>query len=316
MNLRQLQQLVTLMETRNFHRAAAQLHMAQPPLSVSIRKLEEELGGSLFERSTTGLIPSPLAHAVIGDARAALFHADQCRLKAQEALQGLEGLLRLGFIGTATYRLLPQLIPQLRQAFPRVELDLREMTSLEILEGLHTQQLDMGFLRFPVLDAMGTEVIALEQDDFVLAVPNHSALAQAPGQQIALLQAADQDFIVYPQQRVPGLAALAALRCQLSGFAPRAVQEAMQVQTILGLVASGVGVALVAGVARQHAMPGVTCLALTDTPPQFCVGMAVAVASKRRNTLVSKVLQQVLAQHQNPAQRGRYGTASTSAISS
>lgn len=304
MNLRQLQQLVTLMETRNFHRAAALLHMAQPPLSVSIRRLEEELGGKLFERHNSGLIPSPMAHAIVRDARAALFHAEQCKLKAQEAMQGLEGLLRLGFIGTATYRLLPQLIPQLRESFPKIELELMEMTSLEILEGLRTQQLDLGFLRFPVLDALDAEVIPLERDDFVLAVPSASALARSPGQKVALSQAADQAFIVYPPQRVPSLAALATLRCQLSGFAPRVVQQAMQVQTILGLVASGVGVALVAGVARQHHMPGVTCLTLTDTPPEFAVGLAVAVG-KQRHPLVSNVLEQVLAHHQNEVRRVR-----------
>ena len=294
MNLRQLQQLVTLMETRNFHRAAAQLHMAQPPLSVSIHKLEAELGGKRFERTPSGLVPTPMAHTIAGDARAALFHAEQCKLKAREAVQGLEGLVRLGFIGTATYALLPQLIPQLRKAFPKIELELLEMTSLEILEGLRTQQLDLGFLRFPVLDALGAEVMELAQDDLVLAVPHTSALAQHT--QVPLHAAAGEDFISYTAQRVPSLAALVALRCQLSGFAPRVVQHAMQVQTILGLVASGVGVALVAGVARQHAMPGVTFLTLTDTPPQFRVGMAVA-AGNQRNPLVNNVLAQVLALH-------------------
>jgi DNA-binding transcriptional LysR family regulator len=303
MNLRQLQQMVTLVETRNFHRAAELLHMAQPPLSVSIRRLEEELGGKLFERSTGGLVPTPLAQAILGDARSALFHTEQCKLKAQEALQGLEGLLRMGFIGTATYQLLPALIPRLRQQFPKLELDLREMTSLEILEGLHTQQLDMGFLRFPVLDTLKADVIALERDDFVLAVPAHSPLAKTPGLRIPLSQVAKESFILYPQQRVPSLAVLAYMRCQLSRFTPHVVQEAMQVHTILSLVACGVGVALVAGVARHHPMPGVVCLELTDTPPEFCVGMAVAVASHRRNALVSKVLHHVLQHHQSQEMR-------------
>ena len=294
MNLRQLQQLLTLMETRNFHRAAEQLHMAQPPLSVSIRKLEEELGGALFERTPNGLVPTPMAYAIASDAKAALFHAEQCKARAREALEGLTGWLRLGFVGTATYALLPQLIPHLRDTYPKLELDLREMTSLEILEGLRAQQLDLGFLRYPVLDTMGAEVIPLEQDDFVLAVPKDSPLAQAKGLRIALKQAAEHPFILYPQQRVPSLRALATMRCQLSGFTPKVAQEAMQVQTILGLVASGVGVALVAGVARLHSMPGVVYLTLTDTPAQFRVGMAVAVAHSSRSALVSNVLNLVL----------------------
>lgn len=303
MNLRQLQQMVTLMETRNFHRAAALLHMAQPPLSVSIRRLEEELGGKLFERHSSGLIPTPMAKAIEGDARSALFHAEQCKLKAQEAMRGLEGLLRMGFIGTATYQLLPQLIPQLRQAFPKLKLDLREMTSLEILDGIQTQQLDIGFLRFPVLSSQDVDIIALERDDFVLAVPSQSPLAHSPGGCIALSQVAHESFILYAKSRVPSLAALAYTRCQLSGFSPKVEQEAMQVHTILSLVASGVGVALVAGVACRALMPGVTYLQLNDTPSEFCVGMAVAVPRNHRNALVSNVLAHVQKHHQTPEMR-------------
>lgn len=305
MNLRQLQQFVTLVETLNFHRAAEILHMAQPPLSVSIRRLEEELGGKLFTRTSSGVIPTPLAHTLLPDAHAAIHHAQQCKLKAQEALVGLGGLLRIGFIGTATYELLPRLIPELRCHFPQVEMELMEMTSLEILEGLRARHLDLGFLRFPVLDSKGLTMTPLERDDFVLAVPSQSALASAPEQRIDLAQAARENFILYPQQRVPSLCAMAHLRCQMSGFTPHVVQEAMQVHTILSLVASGIGVALVAGVAKQHAMPGVVCLELSDTPAQFCVGLAVAVASQQRLNLADRVLAHVLQHHQTAEMRER-----------
>lgn len=300
MNLRQLQQLVTLMETKNFHRAAALLHMAQPPLSVSIKRLEEELGGKLFERHASGLIPTPMANAIVSDAHSALFHAEQCKLKAQEAMRGLAGLLRMGFIGTATYQLLPQLIPPLRQAFPKLELDLREMTSLEILEGIQSQQIDMGFLRFPILSEQDVDIVPLVRDDFVVAVPSSSNWAAVPNQRIALSQLSKEPFILYPKSRVPSLAALAYTRCQLSGFSPHIAQEAMQVHTILSLVASCVGVALVAGVARQALMPGVTYLQLTDTPQEFCVGMALAVPRNRRNAVVDNVMDYVLQHYQTP----------------
>ncbi|MVW78807.1 LysR family transcriptional regulator [Bordetella sp. 02P26C-1] len=315
MDLRQLQRFVTLMETRNFHRAAALLHMAQPPLSVSIRRLEDTLGGKLFERHPSGLIPTPMAHAILRDARIALFHAEQCRLKAQETLHGLQGQLRMGFIGSATYKLLPQLIPALRHTFPKLELDLLEMTSLEILEGIRSQHVDMGFLRFPVGDVPEVEVIPLERDDFVLAVPSNSPLTEGGRTQLALSEVAQQPFILYPKSRVPGLAALAATRCQLSGFAPRVVQEAMQVHTILSLVASGVGVALVAGVAQHVQFPGVTYLTLTDTPAEFCVGMALAVPHSRRSAIVNNVLEYVQLHHQVPEmQQYALRTANSSSV--
>jgi DNA-binding transcriptional LysR family regulator len=305
MNLRQLQQFVTLMETRNFHRAAALLHMAQPPLSVSIRRLEEELGGKLFERHASGLIPTSIAQSIEGDARTALFHAEQCKIKAQEAMRGLQGLLRIGFIVTATHKLLPQLIPGLREAFPKIQLDLCEMTSLEISNSIQAQQIDIGFLRFPILGVQEIDVFPLERDDFVLAVPSDNRYAKTSNKCIPLSLMADDSFILYPTSRVPSLAGLAYIRCQLSGFSPHVVQEAMQVPTILSLVASGCGVALVAGVARQATTPGVAYLELSDTPPEFCIGMGVAVPRNHRSVMVSRVLHYVLKNHQTPEMQKR-----------
>lgn len=274
MNLRQLRQFITLAETGNFHRAAEQLHMAQPPLSISIRKLEEELGSPLFERTTTGVMLTPAGKAMEQDARQALLHAEQCRQAVLDSREGEGGVLRLGIIGSATYVLLPQLIPSLRRSHPKIVLELTEATSAEILEGLLSRRFDAGLLRYPVLDPTGFDLRPLDRDDFVLAVPERSALARSEA--IALSEAAHEPFVMYPQAKVPGLAALAMMRCQYSGFAPRVAQEAMQVQTILSLVATGLGVALVAGVAR-HVMPrGVRYLRLTDNPPGFHVGIALA----------------------------------------
>lgn len=274
MNLRQLSQFVALAETGNFHRAAERLHMAQPPLSVSIRKLEDELGSALFERTTTGVVLTPAGQAMLADARLALLHAQQCRQAVQDAREGTGGLLRLGIIGSATYALLPRLIPSLRARYPQITLELTEATSSEILEGLMSRRFDAGLLRYPVLDPSGFELLALDRDDFVLAVAESSPLAQRDA--IALREAAREPFIMYPRHKVPGLSALAMMRCQLSGFAPQVAQEAMQVQTVMSLVASGLGVALVAGVAQQMVPPGVKCLLLTDNPPGFHVGIALA----------------------------------------
>lgn len=286
MNLRQLQQFVALAETGNFHRAAERLHMAQPPLSVSIRKLEEELGSRLFERTTSGVVLTPMGEAMLHDARCALFHAQQCRQAVQDARAGEGGLLRLGIIGSATYALLPQLIPSLRTRYPNMELELTEATSSEILEGLASRRFDAGLVRYPLLDPSGFELLPLDRDDFVLAVAETSPLAQRDA--IALTDAAHEPFIMYPQHKVPGLSALAMMRCQFSGFAPRVSQEAMQVQTIMSLVASGLGVGLVAGVARLVVPPGVKCLALTDNPPGFQLSIALARRAGETSMIVTR----------------------------
>ena len=292
MNLRQLRQFVTLAETGNFHRAAEMLHMAQPPLSVSIRKLEEEMGEALFERRSTGVFLTTVGEAMLADARLTLFHAEQCRQAVMDARQGQGGLLRMGIIGSATYALLPELIPSLRERFPKIELELTEATSSEILDGLVSRRFDVGFVRYPVLHPAPFELLPMDRDDFVLAVSEHSPLAAHDA--IALSDAARQPFIMYPQDKVPGLSTLALMRCQLSGFTPRVAQEAMQVQTIMSLVASGLGVGLVAGVARLVMPRGVKCLALTDNPPGFHVGIALARLQVNTSRLVERFTEHAL----------------------
>ena len=292
MNLRQLRQFVTLAETGNFHRAAEMLHMAQPPLSVSIRKLEEEMGEALFERRSTGVFLTTVGEAMLADARPTLFHAEQCRQAVMDARQGQGGLLRMGIIGSATYALLPELIPSLRERFPKIELELTEATSSEILDGLVSRRFDVGFVRYPVLHPAPFELLPMDRDDFVLAVSEHSPLAAHDA--IALSDAARQPFIMYPQHKVPGLSTLALMRCQLSGFTPHVAQEAMQVQTIMSLVASGLGVGLVAGVARLVMPRGVKCLALTDNPPGFHVGIALARLQGNTSRLVERFTEHAL----------------------
>lgn len=292
MNLRQLRQFVTLAEAGNFHRAAELLCMAQPPLSVSMRKLEEELGSRLFERHSTGVRLTPAGEAMLADARLALFHAERCRQAVADAREGQGGVLRLGIIGSATYALLPELIPSLRQRYPKITLELTEATSSEILDGLVSRRFDVGLVRYPVLDPSPFELLPLDRDDFVLAVSVHSLLAARDA--IALSEAAHEPFVMYPQDKVPSLSALAMMRCQFSGFAPRVAQEAMQVQTIMSLVASGLGVGLVAGVSRLVMPPGVKCLALTDNPPGFHVGIALARLAGSTSRLVERFTEHAL----------------------
>jgi DNA-binding transcriptional LysR family regulator len=285
MNLRQLAQFVDLAETGNFHRTAERLHMAQPPLSVSIRKLEDELGGALFDRTPAGVVLTAAGQAMLADARQALAHAAQCRQRVTAALHGLGGLLRVVFIGTATYSLLPRLIPSFRAHYPKIELELTESTTQAALDGLAAGRLDVGLVRYPVLTPGDCEFTVLERDEFMLAVPGNSPLARRSA--IALSAVAQEPFILYEQARVPGLFALAMLRCQHSGFSPRVAQQAMQVATILSLVESGLGLALVAGVARHQMRRGVKLLRLTDTPADARLDMALATRPDHGNQLVS-----------------------------
>ncbi|WP_454766777.1 LysR family transcriptional regulator [Cupriavidus campinensis] len=274
MDLRQLRQFVVLAETGNFHRAAERLHMAQPPLSISIRKLEDSLGTPLFARTTRGVRLTQAGEAALADARRALFHAEQARAAALSAAHGERGALRVGFVGSATYALLPRLIPAFRAAHPGIELILHESTSASILDRLERGQLDAGLVRFPILSSGPYTLTPLEDDAFVAAVPAESRFASHDA--IALKALAGEPFIMHPSADVPNLQAVAMLLCQQAGFVPRVAQEAVQVQTIVSLVESGLGVALVPGVAARYTNRRVRFLRLSSPRPAARIGIALA----------------------------------------
>ena len=274
MDLRQLQQFVVLAETGNFHRAAERLHMAQPPLSISMRKLEASLGTPLFVRTTRGVRLTQAGEAALNDARRALFHAGQARAAALSAAHGERGALRIGFVGSATYALLPRLIPAFRTAHPGIDLILHESTSASILDRIEHGQLDAGLVRFPILSSGPYTLTPLETDTFVAAVPADGRFAGY--ESIALKALADEPFIMHPHADVPNLQAVAMLLCQQAGFVPRIAQEAVQVQTIVSLVESGLGVALVPGVAARYTNRRVRFLRLSSPRPAARIGIALA----------------------------------------
>jgi len=288
MDLRQLQQFVALAETGNFHRAAERLHMAQPPLSIAIRKLEEQLGTALFVRTPRGVRLTQAGEAALQDARRALFHASQARAAAIAAGQGERGALRIGFVGSATYALLPKLIPAFRAAHPGIELVLHESTTASILDRLEKHQLDAGLVRFPILGSGGYSLTPLESDVFVAAVPADSPHARkAP---IALKALAAEPFIMYPAADVPNLHAVAMMLCQQAGFVPRITQEAVQVQTVVSLVESGLGVALVPSVAARYANRRVRFLPLSSPRPAGRIGIALAARADEGDRQVQRFL--------------------------
>ncbi|HYG44641.1 MAG TPA: LysR family transcriptional regulator [Bordetella sp.] len=274
MELRQLKQLLVLSETLNFHRAAERLHMAQPPLSTAIKKLEEELGVQLFERLPAGLKATPAGAVVLRYARTTLFYADEVRRAAKEGAAGEQGELRVGFVGSSTYGLMPRILPAFRRAYPRVDLIIEESTTAELLRRLGEHSLDVALVRFPVLEPSSARLVLLQHDHLVLAVPTDSPYAARD--EIALEELAQEPFIGYSRTHVPAMHALVLYAFQTAGVQPRITQEAIQVQTILSLVESGLGVALVPAVARRNA-GSVALVKVTGLAEIIKVGIALAV---------------------------------------
>lgn len=273
MNLRRIEHFVVLAETLNFRRAAERLHIAQPPLSVSIRKLEVELGTNLFVRSANGVTLTPSGHAVLPEARRLLFHCSQFTQMAACAADGTSGSLRVGFVGSTTFGMLQKLVPLFRNEYPGVELILRESTSARIVRMVDDATLDIGLVRTPLLENPKARMIPLESDTFIAAMPRGNPLAEKP--QLSLGDFGNESFIIYSRLEGAGLHSAAMLACQLAGFLPHVAQEAAQIQTMLSLVESGLGVALVPSVAQRFASESIVYRTLVDCPAAAAIGLAL-----------------------------------------
>ena len=284
MDLRQLQQFVAVAEARSFRAAAERLFMAQPPLSVALRKLEDEVGTPLFERSARGVKLTVAGESALVVARRCLADAEEVVLAARTAADGKRGELSIGFTGSATFGLLPHTIRNFRQGFPGIRLRLQEMTNAELLSMVQVGQLDVGFVRIPASRPPEVQFEVLEKDVFCVALPPDHPLAKKSA--IALRDLADQEFIGYVPSAVGGLHAACSALLQAADVAPRITQEVVQVATAIGLVGSGIGVALVPAANTKYYAANVEYRRVRDLPKSACIGIALAYRPENANPAV------------------------------
>lgn len=279
MDLRQLRHFVTLAQTLNYRQAAELLHMSQPPLSQSIRKLEDDLGVQLFERDRRGTVLSGAGRAALESAKLALYHARQVQAVSQATASGELGRLHIGFIGSATFSLIPRLVQAFRAAYPAIDLVLTESTTREICAQVASGDFDAGLLRYPVTQATDLSITLVEPDRLIAALPAGNPLLIKD--QLQLIDLADQPFVNYRPSEVPGLHALVVLACQNAGFMPQIKQHAVQAQTLVSLVGAGLGVALVPAVVAKASTPGVVFRELADAQNLPQIGIALALNQRQ-----------------------------------
>lgn len=246
--------------------------MSQPPLTVAIRKLESDLGAELFDRDPRGLRLTAAGIAALPAARAVIVQTELVREFARQGAQGLRGRLAVGFIGSAVSELLPRIVTPFRAAFPAVTLALEEMNSVDIMNAIEERSIDVGLVRLPLINTARALVETIERDTLIAALPV-SDLAGGV-RKIPLASLADRPFIFYSPVSV--LNSAIRLACHRAGFTPNIAQEAIQVQTILGLVQAGLGVALVPSRIGRFAPDGVRLVALAE-PIHIESGIAIAV---------------------------------------
>ena len=279
MELRQLSQFVAVAEMQSFSRAAERLSMAQPPLSVAIRKLEDEIGVLLFDRGARGVRLTDAGEAALEAARKCLREADEVVSLARMAAKGEAGLLRIGFVGSATFDVLPRLIEAFSERYPKVRLDLFEAANLELLQSVTNGRLHLAILRVPTAAPAGVSLQLIEQDVFCIALPARHPMAGR--ESLALAELADEAFIGYVPGRASTHHAAMTQLCLQAGIMPRITQEGVQVQTVIGLVASGLGVAIVPAIHSQYSSRRVVFRPIRDLPAGSVIGISLAYPTTR-----------------------------------
>ncbi|MEO7852931.1 MAG: LysR family transcriptional regulator [Rubrivivax sp.] len=254
--LRTLRQFVAVAEELHFSRAAERLHMTQPPLSLAIQGLERELGALLLLRTQRSVALSPAGAALLPSVRRLLADAEALPRMAQAAAAGLAGQLRLAFVSSIAYGPLPQWLSSFRQSHADVALQLREATLDVQLAAFDNDQIDAGFvLHAPGAAPAGFAAWPALVEPMVLALPqDHPAAARRkPG----FDSIAAEPLLIFPRDIAPSLydAVLGFYRAQ--GVTPRISQEAIQMQTLVNLVSSGMGLAWVPASVMQLQRPGV-----------------------------------------------------------
>jgi len=253
---RSLRQFLVLAQQLHYGRAAAALHMTQPPLSMAIQKLEQSLGVALFERNRRSVALSPAGAALLPVAAKLLEEIEQLPALLQSAAAGLHGRLRLGFVSTVGYGELPQWLRSFRAAHPGIALALREATLDVQLHHFERGDLDAGFVIHPPGAApAGFEALRISVEPMVLALPESLALPRAPAAALALLLS--EPLVIFPREIAPSLYDALLSFYRGHGATPQIAQEAIQMQTIVNLVSAGMGVAWVPEGLSALQRPGV-----------------------------------------------------------
>ncbi|KAA0116772.1 LysR substrate-binding domain-containing protein [Mycolicibacterium sp. P9-22] len=250
-SLARLSCFIAVAEELHFGRAAERLHMTQPPLSRQIQQLETELGVQLIDRTTRSVTLTPAGTAFLPDARRILQLAESAALTVRRVPAGDLGTVVVGFTAASAHAVLPRLLEQTRSILPDVKLELREMVSSVQIEALMSGEIDLGMAR-PPLKRPGIVSRPLLHEQLVAALPAGHPLAEQ-ARELTLNDLDGQDFVMYSPVQARYFNELLISTFTIAGATPRFVQFVTQVHTMLVLVRSGIGIALVpASAATLH----------------------------------------------------------------
>ena len=242
LDTRSLRHFVAVAQELHFGRAARRLNISQPPLSVSIRQLEERLQARLFKRTQRLVQLTAAGATLLRHALQILEQMEQAEAMTHAAARGHHGVLRIGYTAATAYSVIPRVLGAFHRAYPLVELVLHEMVSTEQLLALRQQQLDIGVLR-PISMVAPVRSSCVMREPLLLALHSEHPLAARKSVRLASLQ--DLPFIAFRQDSAPYFHGMVDGLLKGANVRPRVVQRATQTHAVAALVAAGLGVAVV-----------------------------------------------------------------------
>jgi DNA-binding transcriptional LysR family regulator len=264
MEMRHLRSFAVLLEERHFGRAAERLHIAQPALSQQIKQLERELTVPLFTRTTRRVEPTGAGLRFAEHARGVLASVDRATADMAMLASGHAGRVSIGFVGTATYDVLPRVAREVRRELPDVDLELHgELLTPQLVAGLADHVYDLALMRSDPVPDPGLTIRRLRSERLVAVLPAHHPLAGR--RRIDLAQLAGEPFVTHPSGHRSSMHDQVLSACARAGFEPETV-EVGETSTLVVFVAAGLGVALVPEPVRSLGLDGVAYVALTHAP--------------------------------------------------
>jgi DNA-binding transcriptional LysR family regulator len=276
--LRHLRYFTAVAEELHFGRAAQRLHLAQPPLSQQIRKLEKIIGYPLFIRTSRSVKLTGAGEVFLERARRTLRNIQEDLEEARSLARGEAGFLSVGFIGSAMLTSLPAMLGEYRRRYPAVQLQLHEGHTTHVMQSLSSGQWDIGILRDGG-PCEGLHVQTLFSEPFMAVVPATHPLAARRNISAASLR--DEPFVFFTPFAGTRAYEKPVSLCEQHGFRPRVVQEAPQWLTLLRLVGAGLGVTIAPACVRQIATPSVVCLPLRGAHVRSDIELAFRAGDRR-----------------------------------
>jgi DNA-binding transcriptional LysR family regulator len=266
-------------EALSFSQAARRLNIAQPPLTRQIRQLEQELGVQLFDRNSRRVELTEVGRVFVEEARRILEQIEQSIDLTQRASRGEIGRLVIAFEGSSAYDVIPASLKAYRERFPEVELVVLSLTTEQQVEALQNGQIHVGFI-VPPLQRSASDLIieTVLEEPLVLALPEAHPLARQS--RVKARSLANEAFILGQRNSGCGWYDQVIAICHQANFSPTIAQEVNEMQVLLGLVAAGLGVAILSGAAKQFQRSGVVYRELQPSSSE----VALAIAYRQHGT--------------------------------